>query len=195
MRPLLLIALTLAPLASASVGSNPLRASTDPLVFGKPLVLFGQFANRLSDQTVILQAKEFGDPAYTTVSVATTKAGGRWRLVVSPTIQTTYQASTVSERSAPLDIHLRPHVSLKPRGRGFVLRVVSTASYEGRFVLIQRRVSKRWHEVGRVVVSKTPRGFNIALPKGTSRLRAYLPRSQAGAGYVAGVSTPIVVTR
>jgi hypothetical protein len=158
-------------------------------------VLFGQFTNRLSDQTVIVRAKEFGDPTYTTVSVATTGSRGRWRVTVAPTIQTTYQVRTVSESSAPLDIHVRPHVSLKRRGGRFVLQVVSTASYEGRFVLIQRRVSRTWKQVAWVTLSRVPQRFTIPLPHGRSRLRAYLPRSQAGAGYVAGVSPSVVVRR
>jgi hypothetical protein len=195
MRGAFLIVLVLAPLAAAATGSGPLRASSDPIVFGRELILFGQFTNRLPDQTVILRAKEYGDPTYTTVSVATTKKAGRWRVAVAPTIQTTYQASTVSEVSAPLDIHVRPHVSLKRRGGRFVLRVISTANYEGRFVLIQRRASRRWLRVAQVTVSRRPRRFTVPLPHGMSRVRAYLPRSQAGPGYVAGVSPAVVVRR
>ena len=194
MRIMLVIPLLLASTAVAA-GGGPLRASTDVIVFGHELVLFGQFTNRLPDQTVIVRAKEPGDPGYTTVSVATTGSRGRWRVRVTPTIETTYEARTVSEASAPLVIHVRPHVSLKRRQGRFVVRVVSTASYEGRFVLIQRRASGRWRAIGRVIVSAKPRRFNVALPRGSSTLRAYLPRSQAGRGYVAGVSPPIVVRR
>jgi hypothetical protein len=193
MRIALAVVLVLIPVAAAAPTSEPLRASRQTIVFGREVVLFGRFTNRLPDQTVIVRAKEHGATTYETIGVATTKSGGRWRTVVTPTIRTTYQARTVSEVSAPLEIHVRPHVSLKRRGQRFVARVVSTASYEGRFLVIQRRAQRGWRRLGRVVVSRTPRRFEIPLPRGSSRLRAYLPRSQAGAGYVAGLSPTIVV--
>jgi hypothetical protein len=191
----LLIALALGPVAAAGTGSGPLRASRDPIVFGHEVILFGQFTNRLPDQTVTVRAKEYGDPGYTTVSVATTGRRGRWHVTVTPTIQTKYEAGTVSETSAPLEIHVRPHVVLKRQRAGFVVRVISTTSYEGHFVLIQRRLSGRWTRVARVTVSRRPRRFTIPLPHGRSRVRAYLPRSQAGAGYVAAASPSVVVRR
>jgi hypothetical protein len=195
MRIALLLVLVLAPVATAAGASEPLRASRQTIVFGRAVILFGQFTNRLPDQTVILRAKEYGDSTYTTVGVETTKSVGRWQTVVMPTIATKYEARTVSEVSAPLEIHVRPHVSLKRRGGRFVVRVISTASYEDRFVLIQRRSGRAWKRIARVAVSRTPGRFEVPLPRGVSRVRAYLPRSQAGRGYVAGISPAVVVRR
>lgn len=195
MRTAVALALALAPLAAASRASEPLRASPGTIVFGREAVLFGQFTNRLPDQTVILRAKEHGDPTFTTVGVATTRRAGRWRTVVTPTIGTTYEARTENEVSAPVEIRVRPHVSLRQRRGRFVLRVISTVSYEGRYLFIQRRVRGRWVRLARVTVSRDPRRFNVRLPRGTSRVRAYLPRAQAGPGYVAGVSAVVIVRR
>jgi hypothetical protein len=195
MRIALLLVLALAPVATAGGGSEPLRASSGTIVFGRGVILFGQFTNRLPDQTVIVRAKEYGDPTYTTVGVATTKRAGRWQTAATPTIGTKYEARTASEVSAPLEIHVRPHVSLKRQGRRFVVRVISTVSYEGRFLVIQRRSAGSWKRIARVVVSRTPGRFDVPLPRGLSRVRAYLPRSQAGSGYVAGISPTVVVRR
>jgi hypothetical protein len=195
MRIALALVLVLTPAARAAEASEPLLASRTTIVFGGEVTLFGRFTNGFADQPVILREKEYGDTAYSTLAVLTTKRGGRWRMTVTPAILTSYLASTENERSAPLDIHVRPRVSLtRNRGR-FVARVVSNATYEHRFILIQRRARRGWTRIARIVLSRKPRRFNVPLPLGVSRLRAYLPRSQAGAGYVAGFSPAIVVRR
>src|SRR2546423_3709276 len=188
MRIALALVFVFAPVASAADASEPLLASRRTIVFGGEVALFGRFTNGFPDQPVILRAKEHGDTAYSTLAVLTTKRRGRWRTTVTPAIQTSYQVNTENERSAPLDIQVRPRVSLtRNRGR-FVARVVSNATYEHRFLLIQQRTQRGWTRVARIVLSRKPRRFNVPLPLGISRLRAYLPRSQAGAGYVAGFS-------
>jgi hypothetical protein len=194
-RTVLTLVLALTPLASAARASEPLRASPGTAVFGREVVLYGQFTNRLPDQTVVVRAKEYGDTTYSTVGVATTRRAGRWRTVVMPTIGTMYEARTENEASAPLEVRVRPHVALSRRSGRFVVSVVSTVSYERRFLMIQRRVRGRWVRVVRVVVRRKPRRFTVPLPHGLSHVRAYLPRSQAGGGYVAGISKAVLVRR
>jgi hypothetical protein len=195
MRIALALVFVLTPVAGAAETSEPLLASRTTIVFGGEVTLFGKFTNGFPDQPVVLRAKEHGDTAYSTLAVLATKKGGRWRTTVTPAIQTSYEANTENERSAPLDIRVRPRVSLtRNRGR-FLARVVSNATYEQRFLLIQRRTQRGWTRIARIVLSRKPRRFNVHLPLGVSRLRAYLPRSQAGAGYVAGFSPAIVIRR
>jgi hypothetical protein len=195
MRIALIFALAVTPLALAAEAAEPLRATPGTIVFGRKVTLFGQFTNRLSDQTVIVRARELGDPGFTTVGVTTTKSGGRWRTTVAPTIATTYRVSTVTELSAPVTVHVRPFVVLRRRGGRFFVRVVSTASYQNHFVLIQRRSGGRWATVGRVTLRHEPRRFSVTLPRGSSRVRAFLPRSQAGAGYAPGFSSTVAVRK
>jgi hypothetical protein len=190
-----IVAVVLAPPAAGVPTTEPLRASPATIVFGRSTVLHGQFANRIPDQPVAVRARQYGERSYTTVGEPSTGAQGRWRLTVSPTIGTTYEVRTENEVSAPLVVHVRPRVSLSRRSGRFVVRVTSTVSYEGRFLLIQRRVGGRWARAARVVVSRRPRRFGVPLPHGRSQIRAYLPRAQAGAGYVAGISPTIAVRR
>jgi hypothetical protein len=185
----------LTPVAVAAGASGPLLASRTTVVFGREVLLFGRFANGFADQAVVLRAKEFGETKYSTLAVLTTKSGGRWRMSVTPTIQTSYQVSTASERSARLEIHVRPRVSLTRSGGHFVARVVSSATYEDRYLLMQRLDLRGWKRIARIVLSRKPRRFDVKLPLGVSKVRAYLPRSQAGAGYVAGFSPTVVIRR
>jgi hypothetical protein len=73
--------------------------------------------------------------------------------------------------------------------------VLSTLSYEQRFVFLLRRKSRGWITLTRVVLSSKPRTFGVRLPRGISRVRIFLPRSQAGAGYLPSSSATVVVRR
>ncbi len=125
----------------------------------------------------------------------TTRSGGRWSLNVTPAIETDYEATSLTEQAGPLTIRVRPRVTLRRRGGRFVVLAVSTASYQGRVVWLQRRTAKGWKRIAKIVLRARPRRFDVRLPRGVSRLRAYLPKSQAGAGYLAGFSAAISVRR
>jgi hypothetical protein len=195
MRLALLVVLALAPAGLAAPLTEPVNATRTTLVFGQNVRLSGRFMHGLADQPVVLSAKEYGDTAYASVAILSTSQGGRWVTTIAPSIQTSYKASSLGETTAPLAIRVRPRLSLRRAHGHWVVRVFSTGFYAGRFVLIQLSGDDGWKNLGRVVLRRNPRRFDVRLPQGMSRVRAYLPRSQAGRGYLAGTSATAVVRR
>jgi hypothetical protein len=191
----LALALALVPAASAAAATGPLHANRPDIVFGGGVVLSGKFDHGLADQSVVLLAKQHGETSYSSVALLETKAGGRWSSTVTPTIETSYEATSLAEHTPALAIKVRPRVTLaRSRGR-FVARVLSAASYEGHFVLLQRRGAHGWKTMRRIKLSQRPRKFDAKLSHGLSRLRIFLPRAQAGAGYLPGFSKTVLVRR
>jgi hypothetical protein len=47
----------------------------------------------------------------------------------------------------------------------------------------------------RIKLSQRPHKFDVELAHGLSRLRVFLPRAQAGAGYLPGFSKTVLVRR
>jgi hypothetical protein len=85
-------------------------------------------------------------------------------------------------------------------GRRVVLstKATSAISYRGHSVLVQRRTGfGEWVSVKRVVLRGGPFATRttVRLPKGLSRIRVLMPKSQAGTGYVAGVSRTLLIVR
>jgi plastocyanin len=71
---------------------------------------------------------------------------------------------------------------------------VTLSSNAGHYVFVQRRLSFGWTTVKRVFLGSNSRAaFTLRLPHGRTSLRLFLPASQAGAGYVAGLSRTIAV--
>ena len=81
--------------------------------------------------------------------------------------------------------------------RRYVAKVTSDLGYGGHWVLVQRRNALGgWHSVKRVFLGSSSRAvFRMRLPHGRSVLRLFLPESQAGAGYVSGLSHLLFVRR
>jgi len=189
------LALALLPAAAGSAATAPMHASRSDLVFGGSVELSGKFDHGLAGQPVVLLAKEHGETTYSSTALLATEAAGRWSVKVEPTIATSYEATSLAERTPAISVGVRPRVTLsRSRGR-FVARVLSAASYERHFVLLQRRGAHRWKTVQRIVLSRRPRRFKVKLPHGRSRLRLFLPASQAGAGYLAAFSKTVLVRR
>lgn len=163
--------------------------------FGGHIVVSGQFANAVEGQPVEVRFREFGEPTFATLALVATDAAGRWRLSVRPTIATRYAATSLGRNAGPIAVGVRPLVTLRRRGSGFVVTVSSSASYEGRHVILQRRVGKRWKKLAKVVLRRRARRFDVHLPRGSSRVRAFLQLAQAGPGYLASASNVVSVRR
>jgi hypothetical protein len=189
------LALALFPAAAVAASTAQPHASRPDVTFGGGVVLSGTFTHGLADQPVIVLAKQHGETAYSSTALVTTKSGGRWAVSVHPTIQTSYQATSLAERTAPVVIGVRPRVTLSRSAGRFVARVLSAASYEHRYVLLQRRGAHGWKTVQRISLRRKPRKFQVQLPHGLSRVRIFLPRSQAGAGYLPSSSRTVLVRR
>jgi hypothetical protein len=138
-------------------------------------------------------------------SVVTTNSGA-YTVAVTPEIGTSYRAEFLSGTtrvpSTVAVVQVRPQVRLVLRsvvGVRANLRtaVISGLSYEGKFVLVQRKNRLgEWSTVKRVTVgADSAARFSVRLPSGTSRIRTLLPASQAGTGYVASASRVVLASR
>ena len=75
--------------------------------------------------------------------------------------------------------------------------VISSLTYQDTYVLVQRKNSRgTWSTVKRVTLgAMSAARFSVRVPSGTSRIRTFLPASQAGTGYLASGSRTLTVTR
>ncbi|HZS23923.1 MAG TPA: cupredoxin domain-containing protein [Gaiellaceae bacterium] len=180
-----------APAANVS-----LSAATTTIVYGSSTTVSGAVTNGLANQSVSLTAVPYGKG---TQSIATQSSGanGAFSFGVSPTIQTAYTAHFKTASSPSVTVNVAPRVGFGQSGRLFIAKVTSDLSYGGKFVLVQRRnLVGGWTTLKHVYLGTNSRGvFTLRLVKGRSVLRLALPPSQAGAGYVQGISRLVAVVR
>jgi hypothetical protein len=188
------VVLGVGPAALAAPAADTIHAPR-AVKFGGHVVISGRFATAPEGQPVEIRFRGFGDPSFATLALVPTDANGRWHISTEPAIATKYEAAWLTNRAGPISVGVRPLVTLRRRGQRFVVGVRSSATYQNRYVLLQRRVGRRWKKVAKVVLRRRPRRFDASLPRGRSRVRAFLPASQAGAGYLPSASVVVVVRR
>ena len=175
-----------------------LAADSSTVVYGSGATLSGKASGVvvLGGENVSLSAQPYGKGSQALESTTTT-ADGSYKFAVSPTIQTVYQSHWRTADSAQVTVNVAPRVGLGRNDRIFTAKVTSDLGYSGHFVWLQRHTSTfGWTNVKRVYLNSNSRAtFMTRLPHGTSQLRLVLPLSQAGAGYVAGLSRTILVKR
>lgn len=197
---------------TAPLGSPSLSASRRSLIYGGSVVLTGKVPNGKAGEKVTLRADvvtRSGSRETSAVSEANTTTDGTFRFVHVPTAQTSYtvvwQATPATTMpSEAVTVTVAPRVGLgivrKMSGRRVLLstKATSAISYAGRTALVQRRTRfGEWVSIKRVVLRGGPFATRttVRLPKGLSRIRVLLPKSQAGAGYTAGVSRTLLIVR
>ena len=173
-----------------------LAPSLPTVIYGSATQLNGTVSNQTSNQPVTLTSQAYGKSVQSVAST-TTQTGGTFLFGVTPTIQTTYTAHYKSATSAPVTVNVAPRVGLGLQGRLFVAKVTSDLTYGGHYVVVQKRNAVGgWYSFKRVTLGDTSRAvFRLALPKGHYVLRLVLPPSQAGVGYVQGVSRLLPIVR
>jgi plastocyanin len=192
--------------ASQIVPAVSLAASSSTVRYGNDATLSGKVTPSVAGTTVDILAMATGQTAFTKLASVVTNNSGAYNAVVTPEIGTSYraefQSGTTRVASAVEAIQVRPQVRLVVRSIAGVrayLRtaVISSLSYAGKYVLVQRQNRLgSWSTVKRVTLgAQSASRFSVRLPSGTSRIRIFLPASQAGSGYVAAASRTILVTR
>jgi len=197
---------TVDAVAPVVVPTVSLASSTDVVKYGTAVTLSGKTVPATAGTTVDILAMATGETTYTKVTSVVTTNGGTYTVPVTPEIQTSYRAEfqngTARVASAVAAVQVRPQVGLVLRTlKGvrayFTVKVTSSQTYEGAYVLVQRKNSLgRWTTVTRTTLGAfSSDRFSVRIPNGTSRIRALLPASQAGAGYLATASRAIAVSR
>jgi hypothetical protein len=179
----------------ASVKST-ITASRAVTICCQAVRLSGTVSSQKADESVLILARNSDCVAPVMIKFATTDANGNWTASVRPHIETTYRAQAGSEPTAGITVHVRPRVGLGISGRRFTTKVTARDSFAGSVVLLQRHAGHRWVTVQRVVLNlRSSARFAATLPRGSSMIRAVLPASEAGPGYLAGISKTLRVHR
>jgi plastocyanin len=202
LRPAFTGTVTVAAGAPASV---VLQASRGSAIAGSAVTLSGSVAGAQSGQTVAITAQPVGGSQQ--AIAVTADANGSFSVRVTPLIGTTYQAvvksaqsSTVRAQSSPVTVQVSPRVTLRRVGKiRFSTVVVDVNAVDGNRVYLQRWVPKQQRYVSiasaRLRPSATSDTVFTAVFSTKLRhvkLRALMPQSQAGPGYLAGISNFIV---
>lgn len=182
---------------TAPAASVTLTAGSSTVIYGNSTTLSGAVTNQLTNEPVVLSSQPYGRASIQSLATTTTQANGSFSFGVSPTVQTTYQAHWRTTSSPSVTVNVAPRVGFGRSGRLYVAKVTSDLTYAGKYVLVQRRsVYGSWRTLKRVYLGTTSRAvFRVGLPKGRSVLRLALPPSQAGVGYVQGLSRLLAITR
>ena len=186
---------------SVTVTAPPGQAAAVTLAASKPLVVYGirvsltGKVNPVKGQVAVdLWARPYPETAFAKVATTTTQGDGSYAFSLPPQLRTEYRTQfadgALKAESPVVTVLVRPKVTLAVKsvsGRTAKLRtgVVSTVSYAGKPVLVQRRNSRGgWTTVRTVRLGDfSATTFSVKVPSGTTRWRVYLQASQAGGGY------------
>lgn len=153
--------------------------------------LSGTISTHKSGQTVVILGREQDALAAGRVAETTTGVNGDWAVTVRPSVKTTFRAQAGTAPSAGVTINVRPRVGFGINGRNWTVKVTGRDSFAGAMVLLQRRVGYRWVTIQRVVLNlDSVAHFTTNLRHGKWTVRAFVPSSETGAGYLSGISHP-----
>lgn len=183
-----------------------LAAAAAVVRYGAETTLSGKVMPTDKVATVDILAMSEGESTYTKVASAATTNGGAFSVAVTPEIRTSYRAEYQDGAtrivSPVTTVSVRPAVGLVLRdvrnGRAhFVTRVTSGMTYEGRYVLVQRKNSSGgWTTLKRATLGTYSKArFVVRVGAGTSRIRTLLTTTQAGTGYLSSASRTVLATR
>jgi plastocyanin len=180
--------------APASLTLNP---SATTIVYGDTVTLTGQTSGQITNEPVTLTSQPAGKGTQS-VATTTTSTAGNFSFDVTPSIQTSYQAHWRTGNSPNISVNVAPRVGFGRIGTRYNVKVSSDLAYGGNYVWVQRKgqFGGSWTNAKRVFLNDSSRAtFMLRIPKGRSQLRVFLPQSQAGPGYLQGLSRTILVTR
>jgi plastocyanin len=192
-----------APTAPISVTAS---ASRTLVVYGSTVTLSGATSSKRAGETVTIFAQPFGAAAFAAIGAATTEGGGTWSFIVRPKLETVYEArwkpAAATATSSPVKVQVRPQVLFRIKAASgrtvtFFTKARAVRSLAGKTLYLQRRNAfGQWVILKRTTLTATSAvTFKARLPAGRSRVRMFLPKAQAGPGYLAGISRTLVLTR
>jgi plastocyanin len=183
-----------------------LAASAAVVRYGSPTTLSGKVVPNTAGTMVDILEQASGDATFTkVVSVATTN-GGTYTTAVTPEIGTNYRAEFQNGATRVVSpvtmVSVRPAVglvlrSIKGTHATLTVKVTSAMNYAGKYVRVQRKNSLGgWTTLKRATLGTySAVRVSVSVPRGTSRLRAFLPATQAGAGYLSSTSRTVTLSR
>jgi hypothetical protein len=160
--------------------------------------VLGEISGGAEGEYVVVKGKECGIPGafFRAIGGATTLPGGRYEASVPIRTKTTLRAEWKEATSVTVVVTPRANIRLTKEPDGFRVSLTSeTGSVDGRKVTVERFTGGSWRKLQTVVLKALPgyvqyaekKKLRFRVPQGTT-IRAVLPRSQAGACYLAGYS-------
>jgi plastocyanin len=180
------------PAPSVSIG-----ASLPIATFGTAVRVSGAISPAASGDTVTVWAQPYGQASFVEIGRVQTTTNGIWDITYTPQILTSYKATWKGRTSAVIMTSVAPQVSLIRVRRWFVTRVRAARSFNRRWVQIQRLNGfGQWVTLKKVQLNRqSAQRTKLRLPRGISRVRAFITTNQAGAGYVFSMSPTVTVRR
>jgi uncharacterized delta-60 repeat protein len=139
--------------------------------------------------------------AYSTsrLGAAREDSAGAWTASVTPRARTSYRVEIDGERSWPVDVQVRPRVTIRRLSRGHVqVRVLYGHSLEGETIELQRFRGGSWRHVRFGALSKRGRVRDGVVSRVTFKtvqrrgsLRAVLEQPNEDACFATGISRPL----
>jgi len=189
--------------SATAVATLAVHSTPQTVVFGGHATVSGTLSTGQAGQNVQILAQQCGAGAAKAVGNATTTAGGAFTAAVTPTENTVYSAKLKGANSTTTTVQVRPRVHLtKLRAHRYLVQVSAAEALTGKYVSFQRfhRSAPHWTRVRAVTLTLTAHGnagttvssasFKSTIRAGV-RVRAALPKAQAGACYLGGISNTI----
>ena len=171
------------------------------VVFSSKVRLTGELSSKKAGADVAVMARPCGRAAATRAATVQTTAGGDFSSELRTARNTVYTVQVGTTASEEVSIAVEPRLRLgRVAAHRYTLRVFAAQSFAGKWATFQRLKGNRWVSVKRVrlqknstnilptVISSVPFRWNS---KTRPRVRAILPKGQAGSCYLAGTSNEI----
>jgi plastocyanin len=186
----------------AAPASVTLRSSKTILIYGGSATLSGTVSSAKTGEHVAILAQPCGQTAFSQLTGLSTTTGGAFSYVAKPTLNTNYQAKWKTATATTVTVKVRPRVRLARLAAGrFSAKVTAATPFTGKYVIFQRYSSSlsRWVAVKRVYLKTTTGTAPLVVTSATFRakvkarlrVRAFMPQTQVGACYAAGIGNVI----
>jgi plastocyanin len=169
-------------------------ALSEPIVnYGTVVTLSGAVSTGAANQSVEIDATEYGQASPIQLVVLKTGTGGAFSYAVTPKRYTTYVARWNNVPSGTVLVQVAPKLQLLAGKNGYMkAQLTAPISMAGKHVSLQRLSSfGQWvNLVNLTLGTLNGRLFkpSVYLPKGISHIRVFLSVNQAGLGLLAAQS-------
>jgi len=170
-----------------------LAVSQPSIIYGTKVTLTGTISSHAAGQQVTIYYRPYPQPNLIQRATLLTAAGGMFSFLVEPQVLTTYQASWSGAFATPVNVQVRPHLSLGRSG-AWLIHVSGGRSFAGRSVQLQRLnpSTGQWVTLRKVeLAARSSARVTLTLPKGVNKLRLTMSVNQAGAGYLGAIGPTI----
>jgi hypothetical protein len=207
MRILVTVAIAGAALAAAATAAAPvtltLGTSASAVSYGKTVELSGVLSSKRANQPVQILGTECGTTVGKKVTTVKTVANGAYKAVVTPTIDTKYQATQRKIKSNIVVVAVSPALKLVRVTRGsYTASLTAARDFKGKRLIFQRysKLKKRWVQVKKVVLAASAPTTKPSIVSTASfstkvarrvRVRLAISKAQAGPCYVKATSNVV----